>query len=377
MKKYFLVFGSVMFFLACNQEPEGYVITGNLSGEVENGTPVYLRRIGETLQPVDVDTTKVENGQFVFTGQPVTSPEVHYVFVDELPGYTPVILENAEIEITAHKDSLGTPKLRGGTQNSFFSDYMESSRALSSRARSIQEDFQKATLGQDQATATSLDEEMKDLQEEAKEYDMVFIKENPNALISVLLVEKALGSRQFPLDEVQALYDGLSPEIKESTAAKKVLDQLNAMKQQAEREKSTDVGAKAPLFSGPTPEGKELALADAMGKVTLVDFWAAWCKPCRAENPNVVKVYNKYHKKGLNIVGVSLDKKAEDWHNAIADDGLTWNQVSHLEYFNDPIAKLYNVNAIPAAFLLDENGVIVGKNLRGAALEEKVAELLN
>lgn len=366
-----------MFFLACNQEPEGYVITGNLSGEVENGTPVYLRRIGETLQPVDVDTTKVENGQFVFTGQPVTSPEVHYVFVDELPGYTPVILENAEIEITAHKDSLGTPKLRGGTQNSFFSDYMESSRALSSRARSIQEDFQKATLGQDQATATSLDEEMKDLQEEAKEYDMVFIKENPNALISVLLVEKALGSRQFPLDEVQALYDGLSPEIKESTAAKKVLDQLNAMKQQAEREKSTDVGAKAPLFSGPTPEGKELALADAMGKVTLVDFWAAWCKPCRAENPNVVKVYNKYHKKGLNIVGVSLDKKAEDWHNAIADDGLTWNQVSHLEYFNDPIAKLYNVNAIPAAFLLDENGVIVGKNLRGAALEEKVAELLN
>jgi thiol-disulfide isomerase/thioredoxin len=113
-----------------------------------------------------------------------------------------------------------------------------------------------------------------------------------------------------------------------------------------------------------------------MGKVTLIDFWAAWCKPCRAENPNVVSAYKKYHDKGLNIIGVSLDRSAEDWKKAIADDGLIWNQVSHVAYFEDPIAKLYGVDAIPAAFLLDENGVIVAKNLRGSQLEEKVAELL-
>ena len=120
-----------------------------------------------------------------------------------------------------------------------------------------------------------------------------------------------------------------------------------------------------------------MALADVLGKVTLIDFWAAWCKPCRAENPNVVSVYNKYHDKGLNIIGVSLDRTADAWKKAIEDDGLRWNHVSHVAYFNDPIAKLYNVNAIPAAFLLDENGVIIAKNLRGPALEEKVAELLN
>ncbi|MDO1499000.1 TlpA disulfide reductase family protein [Winogradskyella maritima] len=108
-----------------------------------------------------------------------------------------------------------------------------------------------------------------------------------------------------------------------------------------------------------------MALADVLGKVTLIDFWAAWCKPCRAENPNVVSVYNKYHEKGLNIIGVSLDRTADAWKKAIEDDGLTWNHVSHVAYFNDPIAKLYNVNAIPAAFLLDENGVIIAKNLRG------------
>jgi len=377
MKKIVLVPIVGLFLLACNQKPEGYTITGNLSGEVQNGTQVFLKKMGENMAPVDVDTTTVENGQYAFSGQPVSAPEVHYIFVDSLLGYSPVILENGEILVEAHKDSLGSPKLSGGPQNGFFSDYMKKSRSISSKFRSIQEDIQEASISQDQATMDALNDEMNELQEEAKEFEITFIKENPNALVSVLLVERALASRQFPLEEVQAMFDGLSVEIKATSAAEKVLKQLEESRLKAEKGKNTEVGAKAPLFSGPTPDGKELALADAMGKATLIDFWAAWCKPCRAENPNVVKVYNKYHSKGLNIVGVSLDKKAEDWNKAIADDGLMWNQISNLAYFNDPIAQLYNVDAIPAAFLLDENGIIVGKNLRGAALEEKVAELLN
>jgi thiol-disulfide isomerase/thioredoxin len=112
-----------------------------------------------------------------------------------------------------------------------------------------------------------------------------------------------------------------------------------------------------------------------LGKVTIVDFWAAWCKPCRAENPNVVQVYNKYHDKGLNILGVSLDRRAEDWTKAIEEDGLVWNHVSNIKYF-DEIAELYNVRAIPATFILDENGVIIAKDLRGPALENKISELL-
>ena len=132
----------------------------------------------------------------------------------------------------------------------------------------------------------------------------------------------------------------------------------------------------APDFSAPDPNGNQIALSDVKGKLTLIDFWAAWCKPCRAENPNVVRVYEKYHDKGLNIIGVSLDRKAEAWKKAIIDDKLVWNQVSNLAYFNDEVAKLYNVNAIPAAFLIDANGVIVAKNLRGPALETKVAEML-
>ena len=151
---------------------------------------------------------------------------------------------------------------------------------------------------------------------------------------------------------------------------------MEAAKAREEKGKSTAIGATAPDFSGPTPEGKELSLKEAMGKVTIIDFWAAWCKPCRVENPNVVKIYNKYHSKGLNIIGVSLDRKEEDWKKAIADDNLSWNHISSLDYFNDAVAKLYNVEAIPATFILDENGVIIAKNLRGDELESKISELL-
>jgi peroxiredoxin len=173
------------------------------------------------------------------------------------------------------------------------------------------------------------------------------------------------------------LYAALSQEIKDTKPGKKVVELLENKKKSEEASKSTAVGAKAPDFSGPNPEGKTIALSEVMGKATLIDFWAAWCRPCRAENPNIVAVYKKYHDKGLNIVGVSLDRTEEAWKKAIADDGLEWHQISNIAYFDDQIAQLYNVSAIPAAFLLDENGVIVAKNLRGPELEAKVAELLD
>lgn len=362
----------MVVFMACNSKPEGYEVVGELRGDIENGTQVFLKRIDSTNQPVEVDTAIVENGKFVFTGIQAI-PEMHLIFIDKVQGYTSVILENGEISYSAQIDSLGFAELGGTPQNDFFTKYIKKSRAISEKAQSVNTDMQAA----DEATREALADEMKELQEEYKNFEVNFIKDNPSALISVLLMDRAIASRQMTYDELQGMFDGFTPEIKETSAAKRIGKQLEALKEREEKSKNTDVGAKAPEFTGPNPDGEKIALNDVLGKVTLVDFWAAWCRPCRAENPNVVSVYKKYHDKGLNILGVSLDRNADDWKKAIVDDGLTWNHVSHVQYFNDPIAKLYNVDAIPAAFLLDENGIIVAKNLRGPALEAKVAELLN
>jgi thiol-disulfide isomerase/thioredoxin len=113
-----------------------------------------------------------------------------------------------------------------------------------------------------------------------------------------------------------------------------------------------------------------------MGKLTIVDFWASWCDPCRKANPKMVTLYNQFHSKGLNIIGVSLDKDANNWKKAIAEDGLIWTQVSNLQFWEDPIAKEYNVQSIPATFLLDEKGNIIGDNLEIDELTAKIAEIL-
>lgn len=140
----------------------------------------------------------------------------------------------------------------------------------------------------------------------------------------------------------------------------------------------TNIGNNAPIFSGKTPDGKDLSLEDIKGEVIILDFWASWCGPCRRENPNVVKMYNKYHNKGLEIIGISLDKANQKnrWIRAIAQDRLTWQHLSNLQGWNEPIAALYGVRSIPATFILDKDGVILAKNLRGLALENKIATLL-
>ncbi len=377
MKKIVLSISIMIGIAACSQKPEGFTLKGNLTGDVENGTQVFLRTIGENNQPVDVDTAKVENGKFTFTGSAET-PELNLIFIDKMPGYSMFILENGEIQFEAQKDSLGFAEIGGTPQNVTFSDYMEKSKELTQQAQSIQQDMQQAGLKKDSATANSLRDEMMELQEEYKSFELDYIENHPDALISALLISNAMGAGAVSNEEAQAMYDKLSPEIKKTKVATTIQEQLVGQKQAEANAKNTTIGAKAPEFKAPTPDGGELALNNALGeKLTLVDFWAAWCKPCRAENPNIVKVYEKYHNKGFNVLGVSLDRTAEAWKKAIEDDGLTWQHVSHVAYFNDPIAKLYNIDAIPAAFLLDENGIIVAKNLRGPALEAKVAELLN
>ncbi len=369
MKKTVFALSITVLFIACNIEKNGYALKAIVDGEVEDSTKVYLRTTDSLNQLIEIDTTQVTEGSFEFEGNQEI-PQLHYIFVDGLMGNVPVILENGSISVKFQKDSLSFAKVSGTLQNDFFMDFMESSRSFMEMGRSFNDDMRKAAAERDTAMIESLREESLELQEKIRNFNIDFIKENPDALVSALILENLMRTRVLQTKEVDSLFQNFTPEIKATKPGKNLEKQL-------ERTKATDIGEVAPDFSGPTPNGNVLALNEVKGKVTLIDFWAAWCRPCRVENPNIVNVYNKYKDKGLNIVGVSLDAREDQWKQAIAQDGLEWHHVSHLKRFQDPVAQLYNVNAIPAAFLLDENGVIVAKNLRGPALEKKVAELLN
>jgi peroxiredoxin len=156
-----------------------------------------------------------------------------------------------------------------------------------------------------------------------------------------------------------------------------VIPQVISLKERVAVMKAVAVGQKAPDFTMNDVDGKPVALSSKIGsKLLLIDFWAAWCGPCRQENPNLVKVYTEFHKKGFDVFGVSLDRKKEDWLKAIGDDKLTWTHVSDLQYWSNAAARMYAVNSIPANFLLNETGTIIGRNLRGEALYNKVREVL-
>lgn len=371
MRNALAIFLAVLFLASCQSKPEGYTLNVTVTGEPENGTTVFLRTTDSLNQLIDLDTTTIENGAFSFTGTQA-EPRLSYIFLESGRGNVPLILENGDIKIRFPKDSMTYAKLEGTHQNDLFMNFLDGSRVLTEKGMSMQNDMRMAAQQRDTATVTALREEFIEFQEEAKSFNVEFAKNNPDALISALIIGNLMAGKALPQEEIKAMFEGLSPEVKASEPGKRIKEQLDKMK-------STEVGVKAPNFSAPTPDGDVLALTDVTtkGKLTLVDFWAAWCRPCRAENPNIVSVYNKYKDKGFNVIGVSLDNRAEDWKQAIESDGLAWNHISNLKRFQDPIAQLYNINAIPAAFLLDENGVIIAKDLRGPALEQKVAEVLN
>ncbi|UGU16593.1 AhpC/TSA family protein [Sinomicrobium kalidii] len=366
MKKIGVLIFMALVAVACgNQNKDSYTITVKMDG-VEDGKQVFMKKADENNQPVDVDSTKVTNGEFSFTGSADT-PQIHYIIVDGI-GNIPVIVENGDIEIEAYKDSINFSKMGGTPSNDDFYGFISGTRGIGEKINALRQQMMKASQQRDTVTIATLQEAYADIQEEAKAYEVQFVNENPDSYISALVLEKMLLSKSQTPEKIKELFSTLSEEVKKTKVAQRISSRM-------EEESKVSVGAIAPDFSAPTPEGETLALNDVKGKVTIIDFWAAWCKPCRAQNPHVVSLYNKYKEQGLSIIGVSLDKKKEDWEKAIEEDQLPWHHVSNLKFWQDPVAQMYNVRAIPATFILDAEGKIVAKNLRGEELDAKLAEL--
>ena len=386
MKKIIFLLSAAVVLVSCTKDK--YTISGTATG-IENGKTIILEtQDASGMGLIAVDTVKVENGKFEIEGK-TTEPSFHTLQVEGVQGKVPLILENGDIKVVINKDSIHKSKVSGTYNNDEYVKFNDEITLVQKRLIDFQtknmQAMNAAQQSKDTIVINSLMKEFTKIQEEvgvaSKAKYVTYAETHPKAFISALIIQGMLNDPTADVAKSEKLYNSLEESLKKTKPGIAIKAKLAELKTPA-------VGA-APVapapaaeakwrtdFSGPNPQGKVISLKENLGKVTIVDFWASWCGPCRQENPNVVAIYKELHSKGLNIIGVSLDKDAKAWKDAIAKDKLTWNHVSNLKFWDEPIAAQYKVESIPATFILDASGNVVAKDLRGDALRAKVIELL-
>ncbi len=356
--------------ISCTTDNPNYELKGNALGFAD-GTKIFVYTISDNNQPKAIDTLTVTNESFTGVYPKSENLSINYLQVEKTKGNILFFPENTNLKATLYKDSLTSSFVTGSQQNDSYKLFNEKIVYFNKQKSNNIEAYKTARREQDNLLAADLKKQSRIIAETEKNYKLQFISENSNSLFAVLLLTEMVSRKEVNAAEATEIEKNLSPKVAATTNAKSLKSTIANMKK-------ADVGSVAPNFTAPTPEGDMISLNDILGKYTIIDFWASWCRPCRRENPNVVRVYNQYHDKGLNIISVSLDKAGQEkrWAKAIQDDKMDWHHVSNLKGWSDPIAKTYNVRSIPATFLLDEKGNIIAKNLRGNALDAKIASLL-
>ncbi len=234
----------------------------------------------------------------------------------------------------------------------------------------LEQEFSVASANQDIVRITELQNEYMRIITKGHDQVAAILKDEPPSLGLINILQQ---NNLLDRDKYYDLYISTAEKFRKEWPEYQVSKEFVAT---VDKMKVTAIGQISPEIEMPDPNGQMIKLSSLRGKYVLVDFWAKWCGPCRRENPNVVKAYNKYKDKGFEVFGVSLDRNKEDWIQAIQEDGLTWTQVSDLKYFDSQAANDYNITAIPFSILLDPQGKIIAKNLRGAALDKKLEEVL-
>ena len=369
MKKFSLILLGLLIVLNACQGVEKNTFKLNGTTNLPDGKQIFRIQANANNQPTTIDTATVANGQFSFKGS-VEQIDVNFLFVEGEQVNTPFIVEEGIIEVNLLQERLAEMNLAGTPSNNDLQTYREETKTFADNLNAIASEIQAANSLGDNILVQDLQQQYTDMQADLIDYEKGFIKTNVDSYISALILERFLNQKTLPRNEVKEIFSTYSDRIRSSKSGINVSNIVNAPVN------PTAIGEIAPLFDGPTLTGNRIALESFRGKVVIIDFWASWCRPCRIENPNLVRLYKRMQDKGLEIVGVSLDRNKASWERAIADDGLTWNHVSNLQFWADPIAQLYSVRAIPAAFVLDREGRIVAKNLRGAQLDAKIEALL-